>query len=83
MLVDTGADRTMVAARVVEEALLDPESKVPVLCVHGDVCLYPTAEVELASGSWRRKAQVAVAPNLPVAVLLIFIKRSPVEYQLD
>ena len=25
---------------------------------------------ELASGSWRKKAQVAVAPNLPVAVLL-------------
>ncbi len=32
--------------------------------------LYPTATVELASGPWRKAARVAVAPNLPVAVLL-------------
>ena len=39
MLVDTGSDCTIVAARVVKDALLDPNSKVPILCVHGDVCL--------------------------------------------
>ena len=70
MLVDTGSDRTIVSAGVVRGAKLDAANKVPVLCVHGDVCSYPTAEVELVSGSWRKKARVAVAPNLPVAVLL-------------
>ena len=70
MLVDTGSDRTIVSAGVVRGAKMDAGNKVPVLCVHGDVCSYPTAEVELVSGSWRKKARVAVAPNLPVAVLL-------------
>ena len=70
MLVDTGSDRTIVSAGVVRGAKMDAGNKVSVLCVHGDVCSYPTTEVELVSGSWRKKARVAVAPNLPVAVLL-------------
>lgn len=70
MLIDTGSDRTMVAAHVVERAKVDPDHKVPVLCVHGDVCSYPTAEVHLVVGPWEKKTRVAVAPNLPVPVLL-------------
>ena len=70
MLVDTGCDRTIISARVVKTGKLDPGNKVPVLCVHGDTCSYPTARVKLTSGSWVRDAEVAVAPNLPVAVLL-------------
>ena len=70
MLVDTGCDRTIVSATIVKTAKLDPGSKVPVLCVHGDTCFYPTATVKLASGPWSKEATVAVAPNLPVAVLL-------------
>lgn len=70
MLVDTGADRTIVSGEVVKMARLDAHCKVPVLCVHGDVCSYPTAEVVLASGPWKKKTRVAVAPNLPVSVLL-------------
>lgn len=70
MLVDTGSDHTIVSAKVVKRAKMDPQCKVPVLCVHGDVCSYPTAEVELVSGDWKKKTRVVVAPNLPVAVLL-------------
>lgn len=70
MLVDTGADRTMVAAGVVKGVDIDSEQKVPVLCVHGDMCSYPTAYVELGADGWKQWAQVVVAPNLPVAVLL-------------
>lgn len=70
MLVDTGADRTIVAAGVVRGVKLDSEQKVPVLCVHGDVCSYPTAYVELGADEWKKWTQVVVAPNLPVAVLL-------------
>ena len=58
------------SAGVVRGAKLDAANKVPVLCVHEDACSYPTAEVELVSGTWRKKVRVAVAPNLPVAVLL-------------
>ena len=70
MLVDTGFDQTIVSAAIVKTAKFDPGSKVPGLCVHGDTCFYPIATVKLASGSWSKEATVAVAPNLPVAVLL-------------
>uniref|UniRef100_A0A1X7V3C9 CCHC-type domain-containing protein n=1 Tax=Amphimedon queenslandica TaxID=400682 RepID=A0A1X7V3C9_AMPQE len=70
MLVDTGADRTIVAAGVVKGVDIDSEQKVSVLCVHGDLCSYPTAYVELGADGWKQWAQVVVAPNLPVAVLL-------------
>ena len=70
MLVDTGSDRTIVSAGVVKRAKMDPSRKVPIQCVHGDVCSYPTAVVKLAVGPWKKETRVAVAPNLPVAVLL-------------
>ena len=70
MLVDTGCDRTMVAARLVTPSKVDPHEKVPVLCAHGDTLLYPTAIVKLQTGPWGKKSQVVVAPNLPVDVLL-------------
>ena len=70
MLIDTGCDRTIVSADMVRREKMSSASKVPVLCVHGDTCFYPTAEVELCSGSWRKWAEVAVALNLPVSVLL-------------
>ena len=50
MLVDTGSDRTIVSAGVVRGVKLDAENKVPMLCVHGNVCSYPTAQVEMVSG---------------------------------
>ena len=50
VLVDIGSDRTIVSAGVVKSCKLDACNKVPVLCVLGDVCSYPTAEVELVSG---------------------------------
>ena len=55
---------------MVKAAKLDIGSKVPVLCVHGDTCFYPTATVKLASGSRSKEATVVVAPNLPATVLL-------------
>ena len=52
---------------------LDPGTKVPTLCIHGDIIsllTYLIAEVELMSGAWRKITRVAVAPNLTVTVLL-------------
>ena len=70
MLVDTGCTRTIVASTVVRKSKVTPKNKVPILCVHGDTCLYPTARVKLMCGNWEKEMEVAVAPNLPVAVLL-------------
>jgi len=41
-----------------------------ILCVHGDMVSYPTAEVKLQLGRWSRVAKVVVAPGIPVPVLL-------------
>ena len=68
MLVDTGADRTMVAADCID--LVEGSDKIPVVRVHGDTVSYPTAAMHLQIGSWQREARVVVAPALPVLVLL-------------
>ena len=49
---------------------VEGSDKVPVVCVHGDTVLYPTAAMHLQIGSWQREARVVVAPALPVLVLL-------------
>ena len=67
MLVDTGCSQTMVSADLVPEV---SHESVPVLCVDGDTVQYPTAAVEIRTGSWRKRVWVAVAPHLPVDVLL-------------
>jgi len=41
-----------------------------ILCVHGDMVSYPTAEVKLQLGRWSWVAKVVVAPDIPVPVLL-------------
>ena len=58
------------AAGVVKGVVRNSEQNVPVLCVHGDMCSYPKAYVELGAEGWKQWAQVVVAPKLPVAVLL-------------
>lgn len=57
MLIDTGCDRTIVSADVVRRAKMSSASRVPVLCVHGDTCFYPTAEVLGHGGSGPRWPQ--------------------------
>ena len=42
----------------------------PVVCVHGDTVSYLTTVVQLQVGAWQQQAQVVVAPELPVDVLL-------------
>ena len=40
------------------------------LCVHGDTMQCPTTEVEIKMGHWIQRVKVAIAPSLPVDVLL-------------
>ena len=70
MLIDTGCDKTMVSATLVDHTTVDQQDKVPVLCTHGDTMLYPTARVQLRMTDWESDSRVVVAPNLPVDVLL-------------
>ena len=70
MLVDTGSDRTMVAADFIESSKVNGSYRVLVVCVHGDTVSYPTAVVQLQVGTWQQQARVVVVPELPVAVLL-------------
>ncbi len=70
MLVDTGCTLTMVRSDFVEADRVNAQEKVSVRCVHGDSVGYPTAKVELQIGNWKKEMRVAVAPDLPVAVLL-------------
>ena len=70
MLIDTGCNQTVVSARLVAGAKTHFQRKVPILCAHGDTVLYPTAKVKLQMKEWTGEGQVAVAPHLPVDVLL-------------
>ena len=70
VLIDTGSDRTMVAAEVIDPSLVNWENKAAVLCVHGDTVHYPTARVELRAGGWTGEREVIVVPRLPAGVLL-------------
>ncbi len=60
----------MVSANSVDSSKISKTETVAVLCVHGDTVEYPTAVVDLVLGGHTRKASVAVAPSLPVPVLL-------------
>ena len=46
------------------------DDSVQVLCVHGDTMQCPTTEVEIKMGHWIQRVKVAIAPSLPVDVLL-------------
>lgn len=70
MLMDTGSDRTMVAADCIDLANVESTDQVPVMCVHGDTMSSPTAVLQVQIGTWQRQARVVVALELPVAVLL-------------
>ena len=70
MLVDSGCSHTMVSANSIDPDRVNNRDTVPVLCIHGDTVEYPTAVVNLSMGGYTGRASVAVAPSLPVPVLL-------------
>ena len=50
IIIDTGCDQTMVSASKVRPERVSRGDSVPVLYVHDDTVLYPTAEVEIKIG---------------------------------
>ena len=57
----------MVSASYIKPDKLEYCNTEKILCVHGDMVCYPTAEVNLRLGQWSQVAKVVVAP---VPVLL-------------
>ena len=64
MLIDPGCTKTMVSANFIHPDCLDNNKKEKILCVHGDMMSYPTAEVKLQLGRWSQVAKVVVAPGI-------------------
>ena len=69
-LLDTGCSRTMVRSSLVPEERSLEGQAVTIQCAHGDVALYPLAQVELEVGGAKFQVQAAVSDKLPVSVLL-------------
>jgi predicted aspartyl protease len=70
ILLDTGCSRTMVHRDLVrDEKQLEGEA-VTICCAHGDVSLYPLAEVNLEFEGIQMRVKAAVSDSLPVSVLL-------------
>ena len=70
ILLDSGCCRTMVHQRwVLPEKFLYGRS-VAIRCVHGDIVLYPLANVTMEVEGTHIQVEAAVSSDLPVAVLL-------------
>ena len=69
ILLDTGCDRTLVRKELVPvERMVAGE--VPIRCAHGDVHMYPLAELEIEIGGSMFAVEAGVTDYLPVSVLL-------------
>ena len=70
ILLDTGCSRTMVKRELVPANKFLEGDVVTIRCAHGDVTLYPLAQVNMEIGGVPIKVEAAVSEKLPVSVLL-------------
>ena len=70
ILLDTGCTRTMVHADLVPPEKILEGDTVTIKCAHGDIVLYPLANVDLEVDGRRVSVEAAVSGRLPVDVLL-------------
>ena len=69
ILLDIGCSRTLVRRDLVNEKMLEGEA-VKIRCAHGDIVLYPLAEVEMKIHGETIQVKAAVSDSLPMGVLL-------------
>ena len=69
ILLDTGAATTMVHRDLVAPRKISDKT-LEIRCAHGDVTIYPTAEVSICVGGYSFSVQAGVSDKLPVPVLL-------------
>ena len=60
ILIDMRCDQSMVSASKIRPERVSRGDSVPVLYVHDDTVLYPTAEVEIKIGHWFQKAKAYI-----------------------
>ena len=70
ILLDTGCSRTMVHRDLVRKGKEREGEAVTICCAHGDVSLYPIADVDLEPKGIQMQVKAAVSNTLPVSVLL-------------
>ena len=70
IVLDTGCSRTIVNNCFVPEEKFVEGQAVSMQCAHGDVALYPIAEVELEMDGARFQVLTAISETWPVSVLL-------------
>lgn len=70
ILLDTGCSRTMVQRTLVPGHKYLEGDVVTIRCAHGDIVLYPLAEIDMVVDGTPIKVEAAVSETLPVPVLL-------------
>ena len=70
ILLHTGCSRTMVHQDLVQEEKKLEGEAVAIRCTHGDMTLYPLAEIDMELEGLKMKVTAAVSDRLPVSVLL-------------
>ena len=70
ILLDTGCTRTLVRRGLVPRENMQDGEVVTIRCAHGDMALYPVANVEMEVGGRLIKVKAAVSNTLPMSVLL-------------
>ena len=70
ILLDTGCSRTMVHQDLVRKGEELEGEAVMICCAHGDVSLYPIAEIDMELEGVQMQVKAAVSNTLPVLVLL-------------
>ncbi len=66
---DTGSARTIINSKLVADST-EITGTVPIRCAHGDVQIYPLAQVEIRVGEKCFMVEAAVSKTLPLSVLL-------------
>ncbi|XP_073727643.1 uncharacterized protein [Misgurnus anguillicaudatus] len=69
-LLDSGSMITLVHQSLVNPKQVSLENPIPVSCVHGDTCTYPTSAVTLVTTRGKYEIRAGVVGSLPVQVLI-------------
>ena len=69
MTLDTGSARTIINSKLVSDST-EITGEIPIRCAHGDIQIYPLAQVEVRLGERCFMVEAAVSKTLPLSVLL-------------
>ena len=70
LLVDSGASCTLVHQALVAPEKINTDDQLQIKCAHGDLAVYPTANIEINIGGKLYHVRAGVSPSLPRPVLL-------------